>query len=96
MLQYHGEEMSKLVRALYDFPGHEAGDLAFQQQDVIEDVTVVDDNWLQGTLRSGSGSFPKAFVEILEIPSVDVGHKLYAAIKNFNAEEQGDLGFKKG
>ena len=42
------------------------------------------------------GNFPQNFVEDIKIPHLAANQHLYAAVKSFDADEPGDLGFKRG
>lgn len=52
------------AKALHDFPGEEAGDLAFSAGDVIEVVRRIDDAWLYGRVGDKEGQFPAVFVDV--------------------------------
>ena len=43
-----------------------------------------------------AGNFPLNFVEEIALPPLQANQHLYAAVKTFTAEQDGDLGFKKG
>lgn len=50
-----------------------------------------------GALLTGqSGIFPKDFIAQLDLPQVEPGQRLFAAVDSFRAEQYNDLGFNKG
>ncbi|KAI3370644.1 hypothetical protein L3Q82_007084 [Scortum barcoo] len=62
---------SKLVldqpccRAMYSFHPNQAGELDFNEGDVIVLTNQVDANWYEGTLGGRSGLFPVSYVDVL-------------------------------
>ena len=52
--------------ALFDYNADTADDLSFKVGDVIELKRRVSAEWLEGTMRGRTGTFPAAFVEIVE------------------------------
>ena len=88
--------MARYVRAIFDFPSTEVGDLSFHVDDIIQVVYDVDDNWLCGKLNSSVGNFPKNFVTPLDLPEIGQGQKLFAAIMDFYSDVTGDLCFRRG
>ena len=84
------------VRVLYNFASGEQGEISLQEGDIVEVVKQVNSNWLCGKLRGHQGNFPANFVQDVNLPNVGPGQKLFAAIKNFRAQEDGDLAFSKG
>ncbi|KAK6973402.1 dynamin-binding protein [Biomphalaria glabrata] len=68
---------------------------------VIQDdhIYVVDKNWFTGYLvgdKNQNGNFPAAFVELLVLPSILTGQKLFLAIEDFPSGQVDDLDFVKG
>ncbi|KAK3823445.1 MAG: hypothetical protein J3Q66DRAFT_143170 [Benniella sp.] len=57
------------VKALYDFPGEDEGDLPFKVSDVINVIEFVDDNWWYGILGRDDGIFPATYVQLLDPPA---------------------------
>ena len=84
------------VRAAFNFDTSEPGELALQENDVMQVLYPVDDNWLCGNLYGESGNFPANFVEPLALPTVGDFQKVFVATKDFKAEVDGDLGFLRG
>lgn len=56
---------ASFVTALYDFDGHQNGDLVFREGDRIKIVTKTQstDDWWEGELRGVKGQFPANYVE---------------------------------
>ncbi|KAJ5134745.1 hypothetical protein N7526_006110 [Penicillium atrosanguineum] len=56
---------ASFVTALYDFNGHQNGDLVFHEGDRIKIVTKTQstDDWWEGELRGKKGQFPANYVE---------------------------------
>jgi hypothetical protein len=56
---------ASFVTALYDFDGHQNGDLVFREGDRIKVVTKTQstDDWWEGELRGVKGQFPANYVE---------------------------------
>ena len=84
------------VRAVYPFDTSHPREINLSKGDIIRVVNVIDDNWYCGELRGIKGNFPSSFVETLSLPAVEEGQKLYGAIENFPAQQNGDLEFRKG
>ena len=84
------------VRAVYPFDTSHPREINLSKGDIIRVVNVIDDNWYCGELRGQKGNFPSSFVETLSLPAVEEGQKLYGAIENFPAQQDGDLEFRKG
>ena len=84
------------VRAVYPFDTSHPREINLLKGDIIRVVNVIDDNWYCGELREQKGNFPSSFVETLSLPAVEEGQKLYGAIENFPAQQDGDLEFRKG
>lgn len=56
---------ASFVTALYDFNGHQNGDLVFREGDRIKIITKTQstDDWWEGELRGVKGQFPANYVE---------------------------------
>ncbi|GAA6043563.1 hypothetical protein NBRC10512_003501 [Rhodotorula toruloides] len=50
--------------ALYDYAGGQPEDLAFNENDRITVLEVVDDDWLKGELNGRVGIFPKSYTQM--------------------------------
>ena len=90
-----GEFAGSYVRAVHDFQTNHPGEVTLAKGDVFKVTEVVDNNWLHGESAAKSGNFPYDFVEKIKIPIVEEGQKVFAAIENFVAGQDGDLGFEK-
>ena len=88
--------MPRYVKVVYDFLTSEPGEIQLQNGDVVNVLETIDDNWLYGAIQGREGTFPSNFVHDVKLPSVQPGQKLFAGLKDFVAQEHGDLGFKRG
>lgn len=84
------------VKAIYDFESSYPSELNLRKGDIVLVTTVVNENWLCGKLGNQEGNFPVSFVGKLVLPSIQKGQKVFAAIENFHAQEEGDLDFCRG
>lgn len=84
------------VRAVYSFDTSHPREISLSKGDIVKVVSVIDDNWYCGEFRGRKGNFPSSYVETLSLPAVEEGQKLYGAIENFPAQQDGDLEFRKG
>ena len=90
------EFVGNYVKAIHDFHSGLPGELTLSQGDIFKVTSVVDKNWLHGRNKEEEGNFPVDFVEKITLPSVDSNQKVFAAIENFAAQQDGDLEFRKG
>ena len=88
--------MARYVKAVFDFPSTEVGDLSFHVDDIIQVIYDVDDNWFCGKLNGSVGNFPKNFVTPLHLPEIGQGQNLFVAVKDFYSDVPGDLPFRRG
>lgn len=88
--------MGSYVKAIHDFHTDLAGEISLRKGDVFKVTKVIDKNWLQGINKDREGNFPTDFVEKLNVPIIEEGQKVFAAVENFPAQQTGDLGFNKG
>ena len=84
------------VRALYKFHASQPGEISLHTRDILLVDHVLDDNWYFGrNLKNACGYFPVEYVEKISLPTIKVEEKLFAAIRDFDAPEHGDLKFCK-
>lgn len=91
-----GGYVGSYVRAVHDFNTHLAGEVSLTKGDVFKVIKVIDNNWLHGSSKEKEGNFPTDFVEKINIPIIEEGQKVFAAVENFPAQQDGDLDFRKG
>ncbi|KAL4224790.1 hypothetical protein ACF0H5_015486 [Mactra antiquata] len=84
------------VRAIHDFNTDLPGEVSLIKGEVFKVTKVIDKNWLQGKSNQKEGNFPTDFVEKLVLPLTENGQKVFAAVENFPALQDGDLEFRKG
>ncbi|XP_018023213.1 nascent polypeptide-associated complex subunit alpha, muscle-specific form isoform X2 [Hyalella azteca] len=93
--------------AEFDYESAEPGDLCLKEGDVIEGVSVVNNEWLEGTLHGRRGIFPASFVKVttgVEQTYPDVSRDFAAAgsscqtyaLYDFSPELPSDLPLKEG
>ncbi|CAO1423565.1 unnamed protein product [Diamesa hyperborea] len=51
-------------QALYDFDPENPGELGFKENDIIQLITKVDDNWFEGKVNGTQGYFPQSYVQV--------------------------------
>ena len=88
--------VNQYVRAVYDFETNHPKEISLHKGDIIKVTSAVDSNWLCGGLQGRQGNFPSSFVELLTLPAVQENQKVFGAVENFPAQQNGDLEFRKG
>uniref|UniRef100_A0A452VD33 Dynamin-binding protein n=1 Tax=Ursus maritimus TaxID=29073 RepID=A0A452VD33_URSMA len=89
-------EAGSVVRAIFDFCPSVSEELPLFVGDVIEVLAVVDEFWLLGKKEDVTGQFPSSFVEIVTIPSLKEGERLFVCICEFTSQELNSLPLHRG
>ncbi|XP_004459253.1 dynamin-binding protein [Dasypus novemcinctus] len=89
-------EAGSVVRAIFDFCPSVSEELPLFVGDIIEVLAVVDEFWLLGKKEDVTGQFPSSFVEIVTIPSLKEGEKLFVCICEFVSQELNSLPLHRG
>ncbi|XP_042545475.1 dynamin-binding protein isoform X1 [Dipodomys spectabilis] len=89
-------ETGSVVRAIFDFCPSVSEELPLFVGDIIEVLAVVDEFWLLGKKEDVTGQFPSSFVEIVTIPSLKEGEKLFVCISEFASQELSSLPLHRG
>ncbi|XP_037660093.1 dynamin-binding protein isoform X1 [Choloepus didactylus] len=89
-------EAGSVVRAIFDFCPSVSEELPLFVGDVIEVLAVVDEFWLLGKKEDVTGQFPSSFVEIVTIPSLKDGERLFVCICEFASQELNSLSLHRG
>ncbi|KAM5272193.1 dynamin-binding protein isoform 2-T2 [Ctenodactylus gundi] len=89
-------ETGTVVRAIFDFCPSVSEELPLFVGDVIEVLAVVDEFWLLGKKEDVTGQFPSSFVEIVTIPSLKEGERLFVCICEFTSQELSSLPLHRG
>lgn len=85
-----------MVRAIFDFCPSVSEELPLFVGDIIEVLAVVDEFWLLGKKEDVTGQFPSSFVEIVTIPSLKEGERLFVCICEFASQELNSLPLHRG
>ncbi|XP_004370082.1 dynamin-binding protein isoform X1 [Trichechus manatus latirostris] len=89
-------EPGSVVRAIFDFCPSVSEELPLFVGDIIEVLAVVDEFWLLGKKEDVTGQFPSSFVEIVTIPSLKEGERLFVCICEFTSQELNSLPLHRG
>ncbi|XP_013361682.1 PREDICTED: dynamin-binding protein [Chinchilla lanigera] len=89
-------EPGSVVRAIFDFCPSVSEELPLFVGDVIEVLAVVDEFWLLGKKEDVTGQFPSSFVEVVTIPSLKEGERLFVCISEFTSQELSSLPLHRG
>nr|XP_019580438.1 PREDICTED: dynamin-binding protein isoform X1 [Rhinolophus sinicus]XP_019580439.1 PREDICTED: dynamin-binding protein isoform X1 [Rhinolophus sinicus] len=89
-------EAGSVVRAIFDFCPSVSEELPLFVGDVIEVLAVVDEFWLLGKKEDVTGQFPSSFVEIVTIPSLKEGERLFVCVCEFTSQESNSLPLHRG
>ncbi|KAM6184156.1 dynamin-binding protein isoform 3-T3 [Erethizon dorsatum] len=89
-------ETGSVVRAIFDFCPSVSEELPLFVGDVIEVLAVVDEFWLLGKKEDVTGQFPSSFVEVVTIPSLKEGERLFVCISEFTSQELSSLPLHRG
>ncbi|XP_008830159.1 dynamin-binding protein isoform X1 [Nannospalax galili] len=89
-------EAGSVVRAIFDFCPSVSEELPLFVGDIIEVLAVVDEFWLLGKKEDVTGQFPSSFVEVVTIPSLKEGERLFVCTSEFTSQELNSLPLHRG
>ncbi|XP_004838710.1 dynamin-binding protein isoform X1 [Heterocephalus glaber] len=89
-------ETGSVVRAVFDFCPSVSEELPLFVGDIIEVLAVVDEFWLLGKKEDVTGQFPSSFVEVVTIPTLKEGERLFICISEFTSQELSSLPLHRG
>nr|XP_003218497.1 PREDICTED: dynamin-binding protein isoform X2 [Anolis carolinensis]XP_008104708.1 PREDICTED: dynamin-binding protein isoform X2 [Anolis carolinensis] len=89
-------EVGSVVRAIFDFCPSVSEELPLFVGDVTEVLAVIDEFWLLGKKEGVTGQFPSSFVELLYVPALNQGEKLFVCTSNFTSQAPGSLTLQRG
>ena len=84
------------VKAVYKYQARLPDEISLHINDVLQVKSQLDQNWYFGRSYKCEGNFPTSYVTTLCLPKVKEGCELFAALKSFHEQEDGDLTFNKG
>lgn len=87
------------VKAVYEFETPESGEIPLAVGDIVQVIQQVNSDWSRGTnlsQKSQTGNFPMNYVVPVEVPTVEVGQKIFVGARTFDSRVDGDLVFQKG
>ncbi|XP_028915130.1 dynamin-binding protein isoform X1 [Ornithorhynchus anatinus] len=89
-------EAGSVVRAVFDFCPSVSEELPLFVGDIIEVLAVVDEFWLLGKKEDVTGQFPSSFVELVTIPGLKQGERLFVCTCDFTSQDPGSLSLQRG
>lgn len=95
-------DVGSLVIVTQDFVSELEEELSLFAGDIVQIKEVIDKLWFRGNCNSAEGKFPRSYVREKPLPPAWTSQpqnpqwRLFAAVADFPATEDGDLGFSKG
>lgn len=95
-------DVGSLVIVTQDFISELEEELSLYAGDIVQIREIVDKLWFRGHCNGVEGKFPRSYVREKPLPAAwaaqpqNPSWRLFAAIANFAATEDGDLGFSRG
>ena len=84
------------VKAVYKYQARQPDEISLHVNDILQVKYQLDENWYYGRSYKCEGNFPVSYVCNVKLPKINASAELFAALKSFHGNEEGDLIFNKG
>ncbi|PSN46718.1 hypothetical protein C0J52_00873 [Blattella germanica] len=88
-------EEGSVAKVLNDFLTVTDGEISLKKGDVAQVLEKVDRHWWYGCCGGKYGKFPASYLIAVDVPFLEDGQELFAAIENFPRQQDGDLSFSR-